>query len=408
MKKTIGAIAAAIGATSMLVSGALADTLVINSNQSDPAPKAAFNDLVDKFQEENPDIDVVFNEYDHEGYKTVIRNWLVTNPPDVAFWFAGDRMRFFVERGLFEDVSDVWDENNLHEHMSSTRASMTVDGAQYGVPFTYYQWGVYYNQDVFDEYGLSEPETWDEFLELGETLKSNGVTPITIGTRFLWTTAGWFDYLNLRLNGLDYHIDLMDGNVAYTDEGVRNVFNHWKELIDRDFFIENHASYSWQEAQPFLFNGEAAMYLMGNFITPNFPEDTNFGFFRFPQMNPEVGMYEDAPTDTLHIPARANNKEDARRFLSFIARPENQTQLNRALNQLPPHAQAEVADDPFLEEGLETLSNADGTAQFYDRDTIPDMHSVGMEGFQEFMVNPDRMDQILERLERTRQRAFQD
>lgn len=406
MKKTTGTLAAAISAVSLLTGSALADTLVINSNQSDPAPKKAFNDLVDQFQAENPDIDVEFNEYDHEGYKTVLRNWLVTTPPDVAFWFAGDRMRYFVERGLFEDVSDIWDENNLHENMASTRASMTVDGAQYGVPFTYYQWGVYYNQDVFDAHNLSEPQTWDEFLEIGETLNDNGVTPMTIGTRFLWTTAGWFDHLNLRLNGLDYHIDLMDGKIPYTDDGVRDVFAHWDELIERDFFIENHASYSWQEAQPFLFNGDAAMYLMGNFITPNFPEDGNFGYFRFPQMNPEVGMYEDAPTDTLHIPARARNKEDAKRFLTFMAQPENLTQLNRALNQLPPHADSEVADDPFLREGLETLNAADGTAQFYDRDTVPDMHSVGMEAFQEFMVNPDRVEKILERLEKTRQRVF--
>ncbi len=52
------------------------------------------------------------------------------------------------------------------------------------------------------------------------------------------------------------------------------------------------------------------------------------------------------------------------------------------------------------------LTAADGTAQFYDRDTVPDMYSEGMEGFQEFMVNPDRKDAILERLERTRQRVF--
>ncbi|MHA7880968.1 MAG: ABC transporter substrate-binding protein [Saccharospirillum sp.] len=396
--------ASAIGA--IFMAQASASTLIINSNQSDPAPRAAWGELIDDFRAENPDITVRVNEYDHEGYKSAIRNWLVTSPPDVVFWFAGERMKYFVDRGLLEDVSDVWDNNNLHQDFASTRSSMSVDGNQYGVPATYYQWGIYYNADIFEELGLSEPSTWEEFMSVNETIKNAGYTPITIGTRFLWTTAGWFDYLNLRVNGLDFHIDLMDGNVAYTDERVRRVFDYWRELIDNDYFIENHASYSWQEAQAPLLNGEAAMYLMGNFLTPSFPEGSNFDFFQFPIIDPNVGVYEDAPTDTVHIPARARNKEEARRFLEFVARPEVQTKLNLALNQLPTNARAQVGDDKFLQQGLEMLSAADGTAQFYDRDTDPGLAAEGMKGFQEFMVNPDRLDRILADLERVRERTY--
>lgn len=396
--------AGAIGA--LMMAQASASTLVINSNQSDPAPRAAWGELINDFRAENPDITVRVNEYDHEGYKSAIRNWLVTSPPDVVFWFAGERMKYFVDRGLLEDVSDVWDNNNLHQDFASTRSSMSVDGKQYGVPATYYQWGMYYNADIFNELGLSEPRTWEEFMSVNETIKNAGYTPITIGTRFLWTTAGWFDYLNLRVNGLDFHMELMDGKVPYTDERVRKVFEYWRELVDNGYFIENHASYSWQEAQAPLLNGRAAMYLMGNFLTPSFPEGSNFDFFQFPIIDPSIGVYEDAPTDTVHIPARARNKDEARRFLEFVARPEVQTKLNLALNQLPTNARSEVGDDHFLQQGLQMLSNADGTAQFYDRDTDPGLAAEGMKGFQEFMVNPDRLDRILNDLERVRQRTY--
>lgn len=389
-----------------MMTQAFAGTLVINSNQSDPAPKKAWAELVERFQAENPDITVKMNEYDHEGYKSAIRNWLVTSPPDVVFWFAGNRMKYFVERGLLEDVSDVWADNELSDSMSSTKASLTADGKQYGVPYSFYQWGMYYNKDMFDKYGLSEPKTWDEFLAINETLKNNGIAPIAIGTKYLWTAAGWFDYLNLRTNGLQYHIDLMDGKIPYTDAGVRKTFANWEQLIDGDYFLPNHASYSWQEAQAPLFNGDAAMYLMGNFITPNFPEGTNFDFFQFPMIDPSVGMFEDAPTDTVHIPARAKNKEDARKFLAYVAEAENQTILNKVLNQLPPNKYASAADNKFLMEGSEMLGAADGTAQFYDRDTDPAMASEGMKGFQEFMINPERLDDILENLERVRKRVF--
>jgi len=52
------------------------------------------------------------------------------------------------------------------------------------------------------------------------------------------------------------------------------------------------------------------------------------------------------------------------------------------------------------------LAQAAGLAQFYDRDTDPKMAKAGMEGFQEFMVNPDRIDAIRARLEKARLRIY--
>ena len=385
-----------------------AGTLVINSNTSDPAPKAAFEKLIEKFQAENADIEVKFNVFDHEGFKTSIRNFLTSSAPDIVTWFAGERMKAFVDRDLLEDVSDVWDEHGLKDAMASSLSSMTIDGKQYGVPYTYYQWGVYYRKDIFEQHGIEVPKTWDEFLAIGKTLNDNGVTPVAIGTKFLWTAGGWFDYLNLRINGYDFHMELMAGKVAWTDDRVRKVFDHWKQLLDNNFFIENHASYSWQEAQPFLFQGKAAMYLIGNFFVPFFPQDIapKMGYFQFPIIDPAVAVAEDAPTDTLHIPSKAENKADARKFLAFMARPENQTELNQTLGQLPPNKNSTVGDNEFLQQGFQVLSGASGLAQFFDRDTDPEMAKVGMKGLQEFMVKPDRLDKILDRLDKTRKRIF--
>lgn len=406
MKKLYSLVAGTLLATTMM--SAQAGTLVINSDQSDPAPKKAFEEIVNKFKAQNPDVEVKYNLYDKEGYKTAIRNWLSTSPPDLVFWYAGNRMKTFVERGMFEDVSDLWNKQGLNDSMATARSAMTIDGKQWGLPYTYYQWGVYYRKDIFEKYGLSEPKTYDELLSLSAKLKANNIAPVAIGTKYLWTAAGWFDYLNMRTNGLDFHIDLMDGKVPYTDDRVRKTFENWKKMVEPGYFLENHASYSWQEAQPFLYNGQAAMYLIGNFITPNFPPelDGKMGFFQFPVIDPSVGMYEDAPMDTLHIPSKAKNKEDARKFLEFMALPENQTLVNKALLQIPPHKDAKAPSTYFLDIGVEMLGKADGTAQFYDRDTDPSMAKEGMKGFQEFMVKPERLDRILKRLEKVRKRTF--
>ncbi|PMJ92593.1 ABC transporter substrate-binding protein [Vibrio sp. 10N.261.55.A7] len=391
-----------------LSTSAWAGTLVINSDQADPAPKAAWAEIVKQFEAENPDITVEYNLYDKEAYKTTIRNWLVTSPPDVVFWYAGNRMKTFVDRGLFEDVSDLWNENNMKQDFSTAAPAMTVNDKQYGVPYTYYQWGIYYRSDIFAQYGISEPKTWDELLAASATLKENGVAPFAIGTKYLWTAAGWFDYINLRTNGLDFHIDLMDGKVPYSDERVKKTFANWAQLVEPGYFLENHASYSWQEAQPFLYNGEAAMYLIGNFIAPNFPDSvkSDMGFFQFPIIDPAVPVAEDAPMDTIHIPSKAKNKEDARKFLKFVARADIQEKINGSILQIPTNNKAKAADDPFLNTGVKMLAEAQGTAQFYDRDTDPAMAKEGMKGFQEFMVHPDRIEKILKRLDKVSKRTF--
>ncbi|NOJ03809.1 carbohydrate ABC transporter substrate-binding protein [Vibrio splendidus] len=395
-------LAASMSATSF------ADTLVINSDASDPAPKEAWGEIINRFEKENPDITVKYNLYDHESYKTTIRNWLVTSPPDVVFWYAGNRMKAFVDRGLFEDVSDIWADNNMQQDFASAAPAMTVNGKQFGVPYTYYQWGIYYRKDIFEQYGIAEPKTWDDLKSASATLKENGVAPFAIGTKYLWTAAGWFDYINMRTNGLDFHIQLMEGKVPYSDERVKKTFANWAELVEPGYYLENHASYSWQEAQPFLYNGKAAMYLMGNFITPNFPAelDGKMDFFQFPVIDPSVPMSEDAPMDTLHIPSKAKNKEDARKFLEFVARAENQQLINEMLLQIPTNNKAKAKSDPFLDKGVAMLASTDGTAQFYDRDTDPAMAKEGMKGFQEFMVHPDRIEKILKKLDKVSKRAF--
>jgi multiple sugar transport system substrate-binding protein len=73
------------------------------------------------------------------------------------------------------------------------------------------------------------------------------------------------------------------------------------------------------------------------------------------------------------------------------------------------NANASVADDEFIQQGFEMLSNnaTGGIAQFFDRDWPAEMASIGMEGLQEFMVFPDNLDDILARLESARQRIYQ-
>ena len=382
--------------------------LEINANASDPAPRAAWSALVEGFRRENPDLDVRFNVYDHESYKKSLRNWLTGGAPDVVFWFAGERMRSFVRAGLFEDVSDLYTPAVAASLRPGAQALMSARGRAWGVPYAYYHIGLFYRRDLLDAAGLAPPRQWRELLALCETLRGAGLEPFAIGTRDLWPAAAWFDYIDLRLNGHAFHIELMAGRVPYTDRRVRAVFATWRELIDRGCFAENHASMSWQESQALLYQGRSAMMLIGNYIVPNFPAALRerMEFARFPTIDPAIGRFEDAPMNSIHIPARARNKVDARRFLAYVLRAEVQEALNRQLMLIPVNAAAAVADDRFLRAGAALLAEAERLAQYYDRDTSEDLATVAMKGFQEFMLRPERLEQVLQAIERARLRIY--
>ncbi len=315
----------------------------------------------------------------------------------------------FVKAGQFQDVSDVWEANGLGDSLASAKASMTIDGKQWGVPYTYYQWGIYFNRDAYKAAGVSEPKSWAEFVSNCEKFKAAGIDCVTTGSSALWPLAGIFDYLSLRTNGYEWHMDLTAGKIAWTDESVRKVFAEFAKI--QPYVTENHAAIDWQDAAALLVQGKAANYVMGNFAVGTFKEggmtNDNLGFMVFPEITPGIPRAEDAPTDTIHIPAGATNVDDAKKFLAFVASADAQTKLNIGLSQLPTNKNSTVPqDDPFLVAGFDTLSNAYALAQFFDRDAPAEMAKAGMEGFQQFLIQPDQLDAILERLEQVRGQVY--
>jgi multiple sugar transport system substrate-binding protein len=347
---------------------------------------------------------------DEEAYKVQLPGWLSTVSPDIVNWHDGERMAYYAQRGLFEDLSGDWSKNGWNSTYASTKEASSYKGKQYAAPTVYYSWGMFYRKDLFQKVGIaSEPKTWDEFLDACKKLKAAGITPITVGGRDAWTLAGWFDYLDLRLNGNAFHQKLMAGEVPYTDPRVKKVYTTWKQLIDDGYFIDNSLSYDLDAAQPFLFQGKAAMMLMGTFITGGFPANVKpeMGYFQFPIIDSKVPTAEDGPVESLHIPSKAKNKADAHAFLAFVETPDIGAQLATGLGSLSANSKSPEPEDPISKIGFQILANTKGgIAQFYDRDMTKEMADEGMKGMQQFISDPSKLDDVLAQLEQTRQRIY--
>ncbi len=404
--------AAAVAAGIVLGLGATlthAGVLNISMGAENATQREAYTTLVSDFRAANPDIEVHLTLTDTPTYRKTLPASLATDAaPDVFNWFAGDQLRSMALRGELDDVSDVWKANTWWNTYPS--AAITVGGRQYALPYQYYPWGLFMRRDVLDRANIHEPpHDLSAMLTACSKLRKAGFTPIALGAKDGWALAAWFDFIDLRANGYDFHSQLLQGKASYDDGNVRRAFMMWKQLIDAKCFDTNALAVDERGAESLLYAGRAGMLLMGTVVSASFPEIVRpqIDYARFPSIDAGQASAEAAPTDTFQVAAHARNKADARRFLKFAGSNNANAKLAKSLGSFPTNKFAPVAGTVLDLASYKVLTDAkNNLVQGYDRDTPADMAAQGMRAFQDFLAKPDSMYAILTRLDASRATAY--
>jgi multiple sugar transport system substrate-binding protein len=371
-------------------------TLSIGSYQSDPGPKKGLQAIVDAFSAANGGTKVNVNVVDHGTFQNQISSYLQGTPEDVFTWFSGHRMRFFADQGLATQIDDAW--NAVKSNYTSAFATSVTgnDGHIYGIPVDYYPWAVFYRKDVFAAHNYTIPTTWDAFKTLCAQMQKDGLIPIAMADKDGWPAQGTFDILNLRLNGYDFHTQLLTGKQKWTDPRVTNVYKTWSEITD--YYSKGLAGATWQQGAAQLVRKQAGMYLLGLFVSGEFaatnnPDDLNqLDFFPFPdlgtQYDAEKGI--DAPIDVMMLtkksPTLSKDLGQAKAFLEFFAKGSSQiTMFQNAPGNIPTANDADPSTYSALQKkAVQLVSGAKKITQFFDRDSRPDY--AGPNGMQSFLL----------------------
>jgi multiple sugar transport system substrate-binding protein len=377
--------------------------LTIGSNASDELTKNAYGEAFNKFAEESG-YEVAINTVDHNTFQQQINTYLQGQPDDVFTWFAGFRMRFFAEKGLATPFSDVWEESlNANYSEAFKLASTGNDGEQYFVPFIFYPWAIFYRPSVFADKGYTVPTTLAELKDLAAAMEADGMVPFGFGNDGGWPAMGTFDYLNLRTNGYQFHVDLMAGQESWESDQVKQVFATYAELLP--YHQPGALGRTWQDAAASMYTGNSGMYLLGLFVgdalTAEQREDLDF--FPFPEINPAYGRESvEAPIDGFMISKEPDNLEAAKAMMAFMGTGVAQdyyTAVNP--NWLATANDATTSGyTPLQNKALELIGSASNIAQFLDRDTDPGFASevVGV-ALTEFINDPSGVNDILTSIE---------
>jgi multiple sugar transport system substrate-binding protein len=381
----------------------LAGSLSVGSNHSDPGEKTGMEAINAAFTTATG-ITVKMNTVDHGTFQDQLQNYIGGTPDTAYTWFSGFRMKFFASQGLNVPIDDVWAKVKDNFTPGFAQSVVGNDGKVYGIPVDYYPWAVFYRKSVFSDKGYTIPATWDDLKTLATKMKTDGLTPIAFGDKDGWPAMGTFDIINLRLNGYDFHVNLMAGKEKWTDPKVTTVFQKWAEILP--FHAKDYAGLTWQNAADTLVQKKSGMYLLGLFVSAQFAATKNqadlddLDFFPFPTMGTQFDAEAalDAPIDTWEIAAKSPNlaaeTDAAKAYMEFWSK--GSTQLLMFKNQpgfIPTAKDADTSSyTPLQKKAVEIVSKAQRITQFLDRDTRSDFAGAnGMQSFlQKFLAKPDQ------------------
>jgi multiple sugar transport system substrate-binding protein len=374
-----GLTASGAAARGMLSRAVLADTVTLASYEENAGIPALAADT--KLFTKATGIDVKTHTFAHGPFQEQINSYLQGHPDDVFTWFAGYRMQFFAAKGLATPIDDVWKILTPQMPPAFKAASTGLDGHQYFVPNKNYPWAVYYRKSLWKEKGYTAPRTWAQFVALAKKMQNDGLTPIAFTDKDGWPPMGWFDIINMRINGYDYHVRLMAGKQSWDSPQVKAVFNKWRELFP--YYSEGTLGLTWQDGAAQLENKQAGMFLLGGFLTgamkPANAKDVDF--FPFPVINPRWGQDSiDAPIDGYMVSKSPKNLAGAKKLVGFLGTaPAIDAYLKINSGNLGSNRRTNTAKySPLQKKEAKLIAATKHIAQYMDRDTRPDFASTVM------------------------------
>ncbi|MBU9720590.1 MULTISPECIES: extracellular solute-binding protein [Bacillaceae] len=358
---------------------AVVDFMHIWPAGSSPDHHRIVSDIIAEFEADNPGVTINMEVLENEQYKNQLQIISSSNQlPDVGMTWPAGFMVPYVNGNRFATLDDIFDEElNEDDFVAGTREAYEFDGQTYALPVELNIAPVFYNQELFEENGLDVPETYDEFLNVIDTLAENGVTPIALGNRDRWTGSMWYMYLADRY-GANALNDAIDRSGSFEDEGLIQAAAEIQNMVDRNAFIRGFNGLSDQEAKAEFMNGNAAMYLIGSWDLPNFttneevPQEfrDNVGFFKFPEVEGgegDIDSWVGGPGVGLFVSEASDVKDEAKQFVKYFVQRWGEESVEDA--GVIPGTQVdtdEVELAPLFIEVLDELNNASDITLFAD------------------------------------------
>ncbi len=188
--------------------------------------------------EEALSVSVAYTTYTAENYQDKTYDEVALdrarNNMDDLYLLNPDVIKKLGEEGYLADLSGLPNAQNLRDVVL---AANVVDGKLVAIPQEVVAYGLFINKDIFDECGLTLPNTPEEFLACCQTLQDKGYTKPVGANRWWLENFVLAQGLADLYNGGDTEAQiaaLNSGELKYS-ELLRPGFEFLQEMIDKGY-----------------------------------------------------------------------------------------------------------------------------------------------------------------------------
>lgn len=283
-----------------------------------------FEEIITRFEAENPGINIEQVHIADAGQ--VLTSRLAANDvPDLLTHWPNNVD--FMEAALEGYYVDLTEKDAAKGALTSVVESIKLsNGKNYAVPISINTQGVFYNKELFDEYNLEIPGTWNEFINLCDTIESAGGQPLVFGDKDSWTIGQQVRMLlELDMDGYKL-IDAVKAGKADARES-KDLKALAEKLLDlRQYGQDDPLGTSYEQAIFEFANGNSFMFWQGIWAIPSINKanpDLDYSMFALPGKMGRETRVEYGVDLALVVGNKAPEvQEAALKFVSFVASPE--------------------------------------------------------------------------------------
>ncbi|WP_460066287.1 ABC transporter substrate-binding protein [Streptomyces sp. YKOK-I1] len=277
------------------------------------------------------------------------------SPPDVAMLPQPGAIKQAVDQGWAKPLGADALKELQKNYAQGWQDIGKVGGKQYGV---YYKAAnkslIWYNAQVFENAGASEPKTWDELLDTAQTVYDSGVTPFSVGGADGWTLTDWFENVYLSQAGPEKYDQLAQHKIKWTDPSVKEALTTLALIWGKKDWIAGGASGALQTEFPAsvtqTFTGgdqpKAAMVYEGDFVQVNIADTkakvgTDAKVFPFPKAGDTAPVVSGGDAAVVF-----KDSEGAQALATFLASPDAATIQAKLGGYLSPNKNVAISSYP--------------------------------------------------------------
>lgn len=327
--------------------------------------------------------------------------------PDVMSINAGAFGADLAENGLIIDLSETDAARNMVESLKPVFTSET--GKLFGVAGGLSSTLIYYNKEMFEDAGIAEePKNWEEFLDVCQTLKDKGYTPLAVAmgdgaiSNTAWSTG---NAVEIASANPDYIKQISDGSFRFDTPEQARIFERVKILNDKGYLLTGSVSAMVSTLLDSFKQEKAAMCFQGIWMAGSFMESPFETGMMVPPWNME-GQKQGVVlgTETGFAVAEGPNKEAAIKFVNYIANEEGFYTYQQSRGSIPSlieYDESKVKMTDEVKAYVDRLLKIEITGAYWFEILPPSVYARLPQTFQQVATNeitPEEAAQILQEL----------